>query len=214
MIAVHRDLRFLIPDVAVALSFKRLIDVIGASVVFFLTLPIWIVVSLLIKITSHGPIFFKQRRVGLNGTTFTCLKFRTMCEGADEKKAALQNINEMDGPIFKIRNDPRITPIGRFLRKYSLDELPQLINVLKGDMSLVGPRPPTPDEVMQYKRWHHMRLNVLPGLTCLWQTRARNMCSFDEGVRMDLEYVENWNLMLDFKVLCDTIPAVLKGTGC
>jgi lipopolysaccharide/colanic/teichoic acid biosynthesis glycosyltransferase len=169
--------------------------------------------SLLIKLESKGPVLFKQVRAGENGKNFHLYKFRTMCIDAEDKKAALSTRNEMSGPVFKIREDPRVTTIGRLLRKFSIDELPQFVNVLKGEMSLVGPRPPLPSEVSGYQPWQHRKLSVKPGVTCLWQINGRNQVDFDEWMRLDLEYIDNWSLALDTKILLKTLPAVLKGTG-
>jgi lipopolysaccharide/colanic/teichoic acid biosynthesis glycosyltransferase len=152
-------------------------------------------------------------RVGLNGKKFILYKFRTMLENAEELKQGLLNKNEMDGPVFKIKEDPRVTKLGGFLRKTSLDELPQLFNVLKGDMSLVGPRPPLPSEVSNYDLWHRRKLCMKPGLTCLWQVNGRNKINFEKWMKLDLEYIDNWSLLLDFKILLKTIPAVLSGSG-
>ena len=169
--------------------------------------------ALLIKLTSKGPVFFKQERCGLNGRKFTMFKFRTMVEDADQMKDLLAEKNEMDGPVFKITNDPRLTKVGKFLRKFSLDELPQLFNVLRGDMSLVGPRPPLPKEVSQYDPWQRRKLSMKPGLTCLWQINGRNNINFERWMKMDLEYIDNWSLWLDTKILLKTVPAVILGTG-
>jgi lipopolysaccharide/colanic/teichoic acid biosynthesis glycosyltransferase len=158
-------------------------------------------------------VLFRQTRCGLYGRRFTLYKFRTMVEGAEERLAELQHLNEMDGPVFKSRRDPRVTRLGRLLRKFSLDELPQLWNVLRGDMSLVGPRPPIPDEVARYERWQRRRLSMKPGLTCLWQVSGRNELTFEEWMRLDLEYIDNWSLWLDLKIALKTIPAVLRGRG-
>jgi len=167
----------------------------------------------LIKATSKGPVFFVQQRIGYNGRLFNCLKFRTMIENAEEIKKDLKKLNEMDGPVFKIKNDPRITKVGRFLRKTSIDELPQIINVLKGDMSLVGPRPPVPDEVSQYELEDRRRLSMRPGITCIWQVNGRNAIGFDKWMELDRQYIDNWSLWLDIKILAKTIPAVLRGSG-
>ena len=167
------------------------------------------------KFTSPGPVFFRQQRSGLNGSPFTLYKFRTMVTNAEQFKHELEAMNEMTGPVFKVTNDPRVTPMGKFLRKYSLDELPQLFNVLRTEMSLVGPRPLPVDEVKRFQDLaHRRRLSVKPGLTCLWQISGRNQITdFKEWVRLDLEYIDNWSLWLDFKILIRTIPAVLIGTG-
>jgi len=192
---------------------KCFIDRLGALILIILTLPLFIIVSVLIKLTSEGPVFFKQKRCGLNGKRFLMYKFRTMVEDAESKKKYLITKNEMDGAAFKIKDDPRITEVGKFLRKFSLDELPQLFNVLSGNMSLVGPRPPLPEEVSQYKSWHRKRLSVKPGLTCLWQINGRNDVSFEDWMRMDLEYIKNWSLLLDLKILLKTLPSVISARG-
>lgn len=194
---------------------KQMVDFLGAVTLLVLLSPIFLFVSLAIKVTSPGPILFRQRRAGLNGRPFTMLKFRTMVTNAEQLKQELEALNEMSGPVFKVSNDPRITPIGRLLRKYSLDELPQLLNVLVGDMSLVGPRPLPVDEVARFDDVaHRRRLSVRPGLTCLWQVSGRNnVKDFAEWVRLDLQYIDNWSLWLDFKILLRTIPVVLSGAG-
>ena len=172
-------------------------------------------VAAMVKITSPGPVLFRQQRSGLNGAPFTIFKFRTMTSNAEQLKHELAAMNEMSGPVFKVTNDPRITSLGRFLRKWSLDELPQLFNVVRGEMSLVGPRPLPVDEVKRFNDLaHRRRLSVKPGLTCLWQVSGRNQISdFKEWVRLDLEYIDNWSLWLDLRILLRTIPAVLRGTG-
>ncbi|MGE3164668.1 MAG: sugar transferase [Planctomycetota bacterium] len=195
------------------LAIKRTVDVLGATVgLVLLALPM-LFIALLIKLTSRGPVLFEQRRCGRNHHTFGMLKFRTMVPGAEKMKAALEHLNEVDGPAFKVKNDPRVTPLGRFLRKYSLDELPQLLNVLRGDMSLVGPRPPIPTEVEKYEWWQRRRLSMRPGLTCLWQVSGRNGIGFGEWMLLDLAYIDNWSLRLDLSLLLRTIPAVLRGRG-
>jgi len=174
----------------------------------------WPSAALAIKITSPGgPIIFRQKRSGMNGRVFTLYKFRTMVPNAEALKASLEAKNEMDGPVFKIRNDPRVTRVGRILRKLSIDELPQLWNVLRGDMSIVGPRPPIPAEVERYERWQRRRLSMRPGITCIWQVSGRNNVDFKRWMEMDLEYIDNWSLALDFKILLKTIPAVLSSRG-
>lgn len=175
--------------------------------------PLMLVLSLFIKFTSKGPILFRQERCGLNRRKFTMLKFRTMVEKADQMKDLLLKKNEMDGPVFKMTDDPRLTKVGAALRKFSLDELPQLFNVLRGEMSLVGPRPPLPKEVSQYDLWQRRKLSMKPGLTCLWQVNGRNNIDFEKWMKMDLEYIDNWSLWLDTKILFKTIPAVIQGTG-
>jgi exopolysaccharide biosynthesis polyprenyl glycosylphosphotransferase len=201
------------PSNQLQLLFKRSVDVAVALAVLLLALPVIGVIALAIKITSGGTVLFRQTRCGLNGRSFTLYKFRTMIEGAEERRRELLHLNEMDGPVFKVRSDPRVTVFGRFLRKFSLDELPQLWNVLRGDMSLVGPRPPIPEEVAQYQRWQRRRLSMKPGLTCLWQISGRNELDFDRWIELDLEYIDSWTPMLDLKILLKTIPVVLSGRG-
>jgi exopolysaccharide biosynthesis polyprenyl glycosylphosphotransferase len=183
--------------------------------VLLIVIPVIPLIALAIKLTSPGPVFFRQQRSGLNGSPFTLYKFRTMITNAEQFKHELEAMNEMSGPVFKVTNDPRVTPIGKFLRKYSLDELPQLYNVLRTEMSLVGPRPLPVDEVKRFENLaHRRRLSVKPGLTCIWQISGRNQISdFKDWVRLDLEYIDNWSLWLDLKILIRTIPAVLIGTG-
>ena len=168
---------------------------------------------LLIKWTLPGPVLFNQVRMGLNGRKFNMYKFRSMHQDAENRLGALKSSNEMSGPVFKIANDPRVTPVGRFIRKFSIDELPQLFNVLKGDMSLVGPRPPIYKEVLEYQRWQRRRLSMRPGITCIWQVSGRNDIGFEEWMKLDLEYIDNWSFWLDLKLLFKTIPAVLIGKG-
>jgi exopolysaccharide biosynthesis polyprenyl glycosylphosphotransferase len=192
---------------------KRIFDVVIAGLLVIILSPLAIVVSMLIKITSKGSIFYIQERIGYNGRLFKCIKFRTMVENADELKKDLIQFNEIAGPVFKIKKDPRITKIGRILRKTSIDELPQLINVIKGDMSLVGPRPPIPSEVNEYELRDRRRLSIRPGITCIWQIEGRNSISFDQWMELDKQYIDNWSLWLDLKILAKTIPAVFKGSG-
>lgn len=192
---------------------KNLLDRVGAAAGIIVAAPIMLLTAIAIKLESDGPILFRQVRSGRNGRPFGLFKFRTMCADAEEKKSALQSRNEMSGPVFKIRNDPRVTRIGRFLRKSSIDELPQFFNVLRGDMSLVGPRPGLPSEVEKYEPWQRRRLSVKPGVTCTWQVDGRNDIDFDEWMRLDLEYIDNWSLWLDTKLLVRTLPAVLKRDG-
>jgi lipopolysaccharide/colanic/teichoic acid biosynthesis glycosyltransferase len=170
-------------------------------------------VAALIKLTSRGPIFFKQKRVGLHGKPFEMLKFRSMVINAEELKEKLAALNEQTGPVFKMKNDPRITRIGRFIRKYSIDELPQLLNVLRGEMSVVGPRPPLPKEVEKYAAWQRRRLSVRPGLTCIWQVSGRNQISFEEWMYLDMQYIDNWTLMTDLSLILRTVPVVVTGRG-
>jgi lipopolysaccharide/colanic/teichoic acid biosynthesis glycosyltransferase len=196
------------------LHIKKILDVIISTVLLIILLPIFIFIVLLVKTTSKGPIFYKCKWIGKNEKPFTGYKFRTMIPNADNLKTDLLKSNEMTGPVFKMTNDPRITKVGKFLRKYSLDELPQLWSVLKGEMSLVGPRPAGPHEWRKYEDWQKRKLSVTPGMTCLWQINGRNeVHEFDAWVKMDLEYIDKWNLLLDFKILLKTIPVVLKGTG-
>ncbi len=195
---------------------KQVIDFVGALGMLLIAGPIFMIpAAILIKLTSKGPIFFKQQRSGLNGSPFTIYKFRTMGTNAEQVKHELAAMNEMTGPVFKITKDPRITPVGKWLRKFSIDELPQLFNVLRGDMSLVGPRPLPVDEIKRINDMaHRRRLSVKPGLTCLWQVSGRNeIKEFNDWVRLDLEYIDNWSLWLDFKILLRTIPAVFCGSG-
>jgi len=201
------------PQKALELFIKSVLDRSVAAFGLVLLAPSLLVIAVLIKASSRGPVFFVQQRSGLNGRLFNLYKFRTMVVDAEELKAALDHENEMDGPVFKIKNDPRITRVGAFLRRTSLDELPQLINVLRGEMSLVGPRPPIPTEVEQYAPWQRRRLSMRPGLTCIWQVSGRNDISFEQWMNMDLEYIDKWSLLLDFKLLLKTVPAVVWGTG-
>ena len=193
---------------------KRAFDILGASIGLVVLCPLLLLVGILIKMTSFGPVFYPWDVPGRGGRPFRGYKFRTMVANADELKDQLMAQNEMRGPAFKIKNDPRITPFGRILRKYSIDELPQLWNVIKGDMSLVGPRPPGPHEWEKYEPWQRIKLSVTPGMTCLWQVSGRNkILNFDEWVKLDLEYINHWSLWLDLKILYRTVVIVLKGTG-
>jgi lipopolysaccharide/colanic/teichoic acid biosynthesis glycosyltransferase len=197
------------------LLIKAILDY-GLAFIFVLVfLPVFAVISLSILVVSPGPVLYRQVRLGRNGRRFKVLKFRTMVMDADQKLEELRALNEADGPAFKIKNDPRIIPfVGTFLRKSSLDELPQLINVLKGDMSLVGPRPPIPGEVDEYEIWQRRRLSMKPGLTCLWQIAPRrNDLSFDQWMKLDLEYIDKWSLRLDFLLLVKTAGTVITGAG-
>jgi exopolysaccharide biosynthesis polyprenyl glycosylphosphotransferase len=195
------------------LAIKRGLDILGAIGVLILTAPIWIAAAIAIKLDSPGPIFFAQKRCGLYGREFSLWKFRTMGRDAEARKAELQARNEKSGPVFKITHDPRVTRVGRVLRRYSIDELPQLLNVLAGEMSLVGPRPPVPAEVAKYELDHRGRLSMRPGITCLWQVSGRNQIEFEDWVKLDLEYIERWSLLLDFQILLATLPAVVSGRG-
>jgi len=194
---------------------KRVIDIVGSSLLLVLLSPFMAVIGLAIKLTSSGPFVFHQTRAGVNGLPFTMYKFRSMTKGAEKEQASLATFNEMTGPVFKLTRDPRVTNLGRFLRRYSLDELPQLWNVLRGEMSLVGPRPLPVTEVKNFSDdAHRRRLSVRPGLTCLWQVRGRNnITDFAEWVRLDLAYIDQWSLWLDFKIMIATLPVVLFGRG-
>jgi len=192
---------------------KAFVDFLGAAFLIFGLAPLLITVAIIIKLTSKGPVLYRQRRIGLHGREFMLYKFRSMYLDAEEKQKEIQHLNEMTGPVFKITRDPRVTTVGRFIRKTSLDELPQLFNVLKGEMSMVGPRPPIPHEVEQYKRWQRRRLSMKPGITCIWQVNGRNKIGFEEWTKLDLQYIDNWSLGLDFKILFKTIPVVLFGYG-
>jgi exopolysaccharide biosynthesis polyprenyl glycosylphosphotransferase len=201
------------PTSHIKLLAKRALDVAVSALLLLLGLPVVLMIALAIKITSGGSVLFRQTRCGLNGRSFTLYKFRTMVEDAEERRRELLHLNEMNGPVFKLRRDPRVTALGRFLRRFSLDELPQFWNVLRGDMSLVGPRPPIPEEVAKYERWQRRRLAMKPGLTCLWQISGRNELDFDRWMQLDLEYIDSWSPLLDLKILLKTIPAVLSGRG-
>ena len=201
------------PHFAADIVLKRMVDVVVSLAALILTAPLMGVIAALVKLDSQGPVLFRQVRIGLNGRRFVFLKFRSMVHDAERQRRALEGLNEMKGPVFKIRNDPRVTRVGTVLRRTSLDELPQLWNVLKGDMSLVGPRPPLPSEVKQYARWQRRRLSMKPGVTCLWQIKGRNNIDFDEWMKLDMHYIDNWSLGLDFKILAKTIPAVLFSRG-
>jgi exopolysaccharide biosynthesis polyprenyl glycosylphosphotransferase len=193
---------------------KRILDILFALILLSFFSPLFVVCGLLVKRSSPGPVFFVQERVGLNKRRFRLYKFRTMIADAEAKLGELQDQNEMDGPVFKIKNDPRITSIGKFLRRTSIDELPQLYNVLIGDMSLVGPRAlPVRDYNGFDQDWHRRRFSVRPGITCLWQVNGRNNIPFDKWMELDLEYIDKWSLWLDFKILLKTVPAVLSGHG-
>ena len=193
---------------------KRLLDITLSSVFMVFLSPVFILAAIAIRLTSEGPVFFVQKRVGLGKRVFRLLKFRTMVMDAEEKQAELEDCNEACGPVFKIADDPRITQIGKFLRKTSIDELPQFINVLKGDMSIVGPRPlPVRDYNGFSEDWHRRRFSVRPGITCLWQIQGRSTVLFDRWMELDMEYIDRWSLWLDFKIVIKTIPIVLKGIG-
>jgi exopolysaccharide biosynthesis polyprenyl glycosylphosphotransferase len=195
------------------LMLKRLLDVAGSVALLILLSPLLLVTALLVKLTSAGPVFFSQPRIGMNKRVFRLLKFRSMVVDAEERKKDLAHLNEVDGPVFKIKDDPRVTRVGKVIRKLSIDELPQLINVMVGEMSLVGPRPPLPSEVDLYDWTDRKRLSIRPGITCLWQVSGRNELSFQEWMELDRAYIDNWSTWLDFKILLRTIPVVLFGKG-
>jgi exopolysaccharide biosynthesis polyprenyl glycosylphosphotransferase len=201
------------PSDELALAAKRVFDVTVSFLVLFLLSPVFLALAVAIKLDSPGPIFFKQKRVGLQGRTFGIWKFRSMFVDAEARLESLRAQNEMSGPVFKMTNDPRITRVGRFIRKTSLDEFPQFLNVLRGEMSVVGPRPPLPAEVRQYKRWQRRRLSVKPGITCVWQISGRNNIDFDKWMELDLEYIDQWSLWTDIQICLKTIPAVLGSRG-
>ena len=196
-----------------ALKVKEFFDFAFSFLIVAFISPVLLAISVAIKMEDGGPIFFHQRRVGLNGRIFYCLKFRTMVVNAEALKVKLENQNEQSGPVFKMKNDPRVTRVGRFLRKTSLDELPQFFNVLKGEMSIVGPRPPIPSEVQQYQRWQRRRLSMKPGITCIWQVSGRNNIPFEEWMKLDMLYIDTWSLKLDLILFISTIKVVFTGEG-
>jgi len=195
------------------MALKRVFDIVTSAIALWLLLPLLLVTAVAIKLTSKGPLLFRQTRVGLHGRPFRMMKFRTMVVDAEAQKASLAALNEVDGPVFKIKNDPRVTRVGHFLRKYSIDELPQLVNVLRGDMSVVGPRPPLPNEVAKYEGWQRRRLSVRPGLTCIWQVSGRNTLSFQQWMYLDMLYIDTWSFMKDLELILKTVPIVLTGKG-
>jgi exopolysaccharide biosynthesis polyprenyl glycosylphosphotransferase len=203
------------PETSWQVLAKLLLDFFGATLMLIFAAPVMLICAIAIKLTSPGPVFFRQQRSGLNGAPFEIFKFRTMVTNAEQFKHELAAMNEMSGPVFKVTNDPRVTPLGKFLRKWSLDELPQIFNILRGEMSLVGPRPLPVDEVKRFNDLaHRRRLSVKPGLTCLWQIQGRNKISdFKEWVRLDLEYIDNWSIWLDLAILIRTVPAVFTASG-
>jgi exopolysaccharide biosynthesis polyprenyl glycosylphosphotransferase len=201
------------PQDEIRLLMKRALDTAVAAAALVLLSPLMLLIAGLIRLTSPGPALFRQRRCGLNGREFDFYKFRSMVANAEELKASLEHLNERDAVAFKIRNDPRLTPLGRWLRKFSIDEWPQFWNVLKGDMSLVGPRPAVPGEVLRYQRWQRRRLRMRPGLTCLWALQGRDSLDFDTWMRLDMEYIDRWSLALDLQILARTVPQVLLGRG-
>jgi exopolysaccharide biosynthesis polyprenyl glycosylphosphotransferase len=201
------------PTKYISLKMKEAFDILFSAFVLVITSPIMLIIIILIKCTDKGPVFFKQERVGQNGRRFVCFKFRSMILNAESMVEELQHQNESDGPTFKIENDPRITKIGKFLRKTSLDEFPQFFNVIKGEMSVVGPRPPLLSEVKQYEKYQLRRLSMKPGITCIWQVSGRNSISFKEWMQMDLDYIDNWSVWLDMKIILKTITVVFKANG-
>jgi exopolysaccharide biosynthesis polyprenyl glycosylphosphotransferase len=194
-------------------ALKRVFDVCASTAALALLSPVFLVVSVAIKLTSSGPILFRQERVGLHGRRFHMLKFRSMVENAEAMRAQLEKMNEQSGPVFKIERDPRITAVGRLIRKLSVDELPQLLNVLRGEMAIVGPRPPLPSEVAKYEPWQRRRLSVRPGITCVWQVSGRSQISFERWMYLDMQYIDHWSLGKDLKLIWKTVPAVLGGRG-
>jgi lipopolysaccharide/colanic/teichoic acid biosynthesis glycosyltransferase len=193
---------------------KRALDIVLSAILLVLTAPLLLLLGLAVKLTSSGPVFYPWNVIGKNGRPFTGYKIRSMVQNADELKSQLEDRNEMTGPVFKMIADPRITPLGSWMRRYSLDELPQLYSVLKGDMALVGPRPPLETEYRRFTEYQKQKLEVKPGLTCLWQVNGRSEVSdFNEWVRLDLEYIRGWSLWLDFKILLKTVAAVVAGSG-
>ena len=201
------------PTSEARLAVKRVLDFVGGTIGFLLLSPVMLATAIAIKLDSKGPVIFKQVRAGRNGRKFTMYKFRSMVADAEELKARLAHLNEMGGPVFKIKKDPRITKIGAFIRKTSIDELPQLFNIIAGDMSIVGPRPALPSEVSQYRPWQRRRLSVKPGLTGLWQVSGRNQVDFEEWMQLDLEYIDTWSLWQDIKIILKTVPVVLFRKG-
>jgi len=201
------------PEDELRLFAKRLLDAVGAALLLVALSPLLLLLGVLVKLSSRGPALYQQERCGLGGRRFALVKFRSMVADAEQRQAELAPLNEADGPVFKMRRDPRVTSVGRWMRRLSLDELPQLWNILKGDMSFVGPRPPLPQEVERYERWQRRRLRMRPGLTCLWALEGRSELSFARWMELDMAYIDNWSLWLDLKILLKTIPRVLLGRG-
>lgn len=214
-IANYRFLTFInVPHNTFALGVKKVVDIFGSLLGIIVFAPLMLVLAIMIKLGSPGPVIYKQPRVGLRGRQFQLYKFRTMVANADELRKELEEMNEADGPAFKIADDPRVTKVGKFLRKSGLDELPQLFNIMKGEMSLIGPRPPLPDETAQYERWQLRRLSVKPGLSCFWQIKPdRNSIKFEKWMELDMAYIDNWSLRLDFVILLKTIKTIFHKTG-
>lgn len=202
-----------VPEHNLSVVAKRVIDFLVAAALLILLSPLLLLTALFVKFTSPGPVFYRQTRCGLYGRRFDLIKFRTMIDGAEDRLWEIRHLNEMDGPVFKMRNDPRVTPAGRYLRRFSIDELPQLWNVIKGEMSMVGPRAPLPEEVGCYTASQMRRLSVKPGITCLWQVSGRSDIDFTKWMEMDLQYIDNWSVWLDLQIILKTIPAVFTGRG-
>jgi exopolysaccharide biosynthesis polyprenyl glycosylphosphotransferase len=201
------------PHDYLALFLKRTFDIVVSATVLLVASPVLLLVCVAIKLDSPGPIFFPQRRIGLSGREFTLYKFRSMCLDAEHRLPDVREYNEMGGPVFKMLRDPRVTRVGRWLRRTSLDEFPQFWNVLRGEMSIVGPRPPIPAEVKRYERWQRRRLSVRPGITCTWQVSGRNDIDFEQWMALDLEYIDTWSFWRDLHIVMRTIPAVILGKG-
>lgn len=216
-VPLNTEMRRLIDSGSAATSvqrfFKRILDILGAIIALVLLSPVFLVLAAMVRIDSQGPVFFSQTRVGKNGRLFRFHKFRSMIPNAEALKPTLMNQNEVDGPAFKMKDDPRVTRFGKFIRKSSLDELPQLWNVLRGDMSLVGPRPALPSEVKEWESWQYQRLSVDQGCTCIWQVSGRSDTNFQQWMRMDLDYVQNWSIGLDIALIFRTILVMLTGRG-
>lgn len=214
-VAYEKFLTFInVPHKSAAVTTKKILDILISGVLLIILSPLMLLIAFLVWITSGWPVIYSQTRVGFRGRNFELYKFRTMIKGADEMRDELGNLNEMDGPVFKMKNDPRITRLGRFLRRSGLDELPQLVNVFRGEMSLIGPRPPLPEETKQYKKWQIRRLSVKPGLSCFWQIKPdRNSIQFEKWMELDLAYIDNWSLRLDFIILLKTIRTIFQRTG-
>ena len=200
-------------DTPAYIAGKRLFDLAVGLLVFVFVIPIVPLIALMIKLDSPGPVFYRQDRIGRGGRPFRFYKFRSMYREADRRRTELESRNEQAGPVFKIKADPRITPVGQFLRRSSVDEIPQIINVLRGEMSIVGPRPPLPVEVARYQPWHRRRLDVKPGITCLWQIAGRSQIGFDEWMRLDMEYLRTRSLRTDLAIFLKTLPAVMARRG-
>ncbi len=214
-LAYEKFLTFInIPHKNAAVTTKKILDILISGLLLIILTPFMLLIAFMVWITSGWPVIYSQTRVGFRGRNFELFKFRTMIKGADEMRDELGNLNEMDGPVFKMKNDPRITGFGRFLRRTGLDELPQLVNVFRGEMSLIGPRPPLPEETKQYKKWQIRRLSVKPGLSCFWQIKPdRNSIQFEKWMELDLAYIDNWSLRLDFIILLKTIKTVFQRSG-